>query len=606
MIRSIHNFKAPVVWFLMAAGVVFVLGGCDLPGIIEPFDRDATLEPDAAPSCPVVPRCGRGNFVEQCAPDGTLEVVGCGLAEVCTDGVCEDLTGTCDASRGRPFRLSRSELVFDVPELLAECDCTGPSGCECAEVDYKSQQRQIEIENCTSRSIFIQDVRVKDNAVRPDGEPVFALDRSYRDIAVPPGSTRTIDVFYRPAPGVSQLARSDLDVTLIGDSAEDFSVPLRTRSFCATATPVREIYTLLLGQEITFDAVVANCGTEPITLTGASAGQWKGPGAPDVHVPEKLPFVLSAGQSTVARVRVDPEEPGVFEGTVRFAFEEDRVATGAATRVAGAVVRDGCTDVDLPKLDVYVGSELIETSDFDVEPGANLRLAPRELPEGVVPLFSVPESPDGFRGRVEVANDEATIAPGFVGDYLVRYRAFDSMAGQLTCAWDDVAFSVSPTAPLYVELSWRTRGDLIEDDAGFGRGADLDLYVLSAEGVEAAWDRSATACFPEADEPCGVGEGRRVSTSRTGLRPEAYAFGRVDGVAYSFGAYLRNTYNFEDGVEARLRVWRDGELIAGASRSSPSDPDAAPRLRATNTFWLASSYAGGVVLPQELYKAGIP
>lgn len=588
---------------LGAAFVAVFVFGCDLPGIVDPIDGSA-LEPDVSlpDSCPAAPSCGDGNVIELCGESGTLEFVSCGRAETCVDGRCEDLTASCDGSR-RPFRISNRELVFDVPELLTECDCTGPTGCRCESVDYKSQVRQLTIENCSDRSLYIFDLALKDSAVRPDGEPVFALDRSYRELEIRSGRSQTIDVFYRPAPGVSQLSESNLELSLLGDASDSYAVGLRTRSLCVTATPFEDIWTLIPGQSITTSALVQNCGTERVTLTGAEVVAWKGPGEPTLRIAEKLPFTLLAGGTATAKVTVTPEEPGLFEGTVRFNFVEERLRQGAETRIYGAAAEQGCSDAPLPPVELTANGVSVDPGHkFEPARFVGLRSEPRTT---LRPYFTLESAPEGFKGRVFINDDgSGLLVPLVVGAYVVRYGALDVETGQLLCEFEDIPLTVLPSAPLYVELTWDTLDDPIPGDAGYGRGIDLDLYVLTG-GQSSGWTSSEAACFPEASTPCSLAGGYRRVRSFAGGLPEAYAFDSSDQT-FTFGAYLRNPYNFEEGARAQIRIWRDGELIEGASLSTPPDATAPARLRRANSFWVASQLFEGEGVPLDFHLNGIP
>lgn len=597
--------------FAVLWAALFVLPSCDLPGIPGyPLDQ-AGLDSDAGSeaSCPATPRCGAGNFVEQCAEDGeTFEVVSCGIAELCRAGSCEDVTGSCDATQGRPFRLSDREIAFDAPELLANCDCSGATGCSCNEVEYEPQRKSITIENCSSRPLYLQGTVLKNTSLRPDSTPVFVLAESYGARTIEPGRGLEISVIYRPAPGVSQLAGSDLNISLIGDSAEFFAVPLRTRSFCITATPTVDIWTLIPGQELTRPVVIQNCGTEPVTLTGAEVDGWKGPGEPTVKISEKLPFTLAGGDEADALIKLAPESPGLFEGAVHFQFAEEVVRRGATTVIRGAAAENGCSMTPLPALTSFANGRVLDSDLETVAPAALITMVPTTGPATLVPVYTLRDKPDPFLGRVVFEPDSATLFADVVGPYVIRYRAFDQETGLMTCEFEDVAVDVRPSAPLYVELTWRADGDSIVDDAGFGRGADLDLYVRATE-TGGTWSDSDTSCFPDARVPCSEAVGSRVSLSQSGWNPEAYRFARVEGLTFSFGAYLRNPYNFGGdggGVRATLKVWRDGELVEAASLPSPAEPEESPRIRSANLFWWAASYEDESAIVIDSYQPGIP
>ncbi len=509
-------------WLLLLVAV----SGCNLPGI--GFYGTTNPEPNPVPQVcePSSRRCTSGNTLQVCAVDGSdFDVRVCLNSETCTSGTCQAIENTC--ATGQPFSFSTTRMEFEV------------------RADYKSQVAALLIENCSDREIVIEQAIVR-SPDRPDGDPVFILTSEFgQRIKVAPQSTIAVGVTYRPSPGLSRVVGS-LDLGITSNSYGRYSIPLTTRAVCASSTP-----TLRLGviQDPVSEAIYfQNCGTEPIEITEISSSQTS------AKPVKKLPYTVDPLQHLEVEV-TPPAEFGVVEDLIVFKSGEATIAT---TQVQGFVAEAECTSLSL--------GQFAPTSSIGVR--STVAIVPDSVEVGTFPFFETIARPTSSHAHAISRGEVATLKPDVVGSYVVQARAVDGTV--VSCGVVEASYDALPDRPYLVEVTWQNVGDLIPEDAGPGRGVNLDLHVVVRDG-ESGW-LGTSDCHVD-HQSCAENRGFMASSSFAGERPEAVVIN--DELAdFDVGVHLANPFGFP-GAEARVRVFSNGELVEDTTRL----------LATANEFW---------------------
>lgn len=558
---------------LLAASLLAVAVGCDLPGIplhLEPGQADAGVGADGGPVGPQVcapssRSCRSSTTLSICSDDGAdFQIEVCGDGTTCIEGACTPIESSC--RYGQPFALSTDELVYDVT------------------ADFKSQTRVVTLTNCGVQPLRIRDaiVRAPD---RPDGRPVFRLtDDSPKGGTLQPGASATFKVLYEPTAGLSQV-RGTLQLGLTTDSPVLYEVELRTRSYCVTATPVLDMGPIEAGEPHRETIFLQNCGTEPVNLRTVAARTDAHSDSPPpwqiaLDPAIKLPSRVYPGEEVAVEVRVVGEPGAVIDDAVLFGFEELEASVEPATTQLRAVALAAACDEGLttPPVRVTVRNVVVQSEPALVPPLEIVRLVPQiaDGDEGLGLALTLVEQPDVSHLELSRQGRAAYFQPTVVGDYAVEALAFDPVTGRPACDPRVIELRVRPEQPVHVELTWRALGDAIAGDAGFGRGANLDLHVLAGAGM---WN-GEDDCFPGASMPCGAALGTVAVKSQSGDQAEVVWFDEMPEQRLKFGVYLSNIFNFE-AVDARLRLYVDGELAGEVDTG---------RLQTPNDFWLVGAY----------------
>lgn len=530
-----------------------LLIGCDLPGI--PFfgpvdDSDVRTSPDSSNgpiACAASTRRCVGNTVRICSADGLdFSVEACGAGETCDSGRCAPVQDTCSGSQ--PFALSATELAFDVSD------------------DLKTQTKQLRLENCGTTALTLRSAVVR-TPERPDGRPVFELTSDVAQTSVPAGGSLDLKVVYRPTVGLSHVL-GKLELSLILNELTNVEISLRSKAVCAAATTSIDFEIRRVGEFLQADGVLQNCGTDPIVLQG-----WDIPPTYEVEFPEKLPLTMESGDEVSFVVEGTPTTAGFLDARVRFSFNDPFL--DPTTSIHGLAGNPDCEHMLLAEHQLLVNNTL----GLDPRPGSLLRLRFPAAPAHLLHWVQISEQPRGSYTGFQRVTDGWVLRPRAPGRYVGEVTGFDVGTGRVSCGSLEVAIDVDPGDGLFVELSWSSEDDGIPEDRGFGHGANLDLHVLSSRDGDAVWNDSETDCFPGAVAPCGEAGGR-VSISESGGIPEFVQFEELDDHQFEIGIYLSNPFNFE-GTDARVRVYRHGELIAELESDS---------LRSANDFWLVGRW----------------
>jgi hypothetical protein len=566
-LRSPKTSAMPVVLLagLCGWGLAAVLSaGCNLPGIpLEGLEPPEELAEAGSKVCAAGQRTCRYQSVQICADDGTDFVLeACPLDTSCSQGQCVPIGDRCDD--GQPFGLSVSELVFESTDLL------------------KTQTRSVTLTNCGSIPLLVQRVDLR-SPERSDGMAVFVFAEErplLRELS--PGESLDIGVVYHPDGGQTQ-DRGFLEVGVIAEGYVQAQVPLRTRTYCATTAPRRDLFLQPVDERVEEVLYLHNCGTEPLTLRriGTEGGGLSA-------LPMELPFVLEPGHFLRAAVHIEPPQAGLWTGSVRFELDEterfvleDRALQ---TELRAVFYRTPCRE----RPAVTVTTQGMTASGY-AEPFAPLKLVPSGVGNAELAMIDVAVRPERSRARVKSEAGELSFEPDVVGAYELLVHVLDG-DGRLSCEPALVGFDVRPSAPLYVELTWETIDDKIPDDEGMGRGMDLNLHMLATDAqgtVTPVWNDVAHDCrqyYWRTGQVCPGLEGRFVSTSRSGARPEALSIGAPEGQRFQIGVHALNAYGFS-GAHAFLRVYRDGQLHPGFA-------DTRIAFHRTGEFWPVGALDG--------------
>ncbi|MEZ4459487.1 MAG: hypothetical protein R3E66_07105 [bacterium] len=508
-------------------GILLLCSACNLPGISINSDPSTPSPVPVEQVCePNARRCTSGNTLQVCAPDGSdFEVRVCQDDQTCSSGACLAIENTC--SSGQPFSFSTRAIAFDV------------------RADYKAQTAAVVIQNCGVREISLEQIVVR-SPDRPDGDPAFSLSTPFvQRVRVAPQTSYAIGVTYNPSPGLTQVVGT-LDLGITSDSFGRYTVPLSTRAVCATATPVTR---LGIVQDTKVETIwFQNCGTEPMEISEVTASSVA------LTPFEKLPVVVAPGRHLQIEVR-PPETLGPVQDTVEF---RSKGAVVAKTQVHGFVAEPDCVPFEIGDFEV----------DRDVGVRSSVVLRPSALEPGTAPFFESIDRP-GLSHTWPVSHgSEAQFKPDIVGTYRIDARAVS--ATQVSCSAVEAIIDATPDVPYLVEVQWENVGDLIPDDAGPGRGVNLDLHVVVRDG-QGSW-LSDSDCSSE-NQSCAENSATMVSSSLAGERPESVVVTDEDH-SFDVGVHLANPYNFA-GAQATVRVWANGELVEEATRL----------LLTANEFW---------------------
>ncbi|MDX1748330.1 MAG: hypothetical protein R3324_20535, partial [Halobacteriales archaeon] len=329
-----------------------------------------------------------------------------------------------------------------------------------------------------------------------------------------------------------------LELNLIADTATQVEVRLRSKAICVSSTPIADFGVLDTGATVARTGTLQNCGTEPVTVTGAVPTS-----RVEVEVQEKLPYELRPAEQIQFVTQVQAESTGSLEGVVEFDFEDPMLTT--RTKVLGWVAAPGCAplEIETPRI-------LVNNQPLSPRPNALTRFSFPDAPANVLHWVRLFEQPTPSHERIERVENGWLLRPRVVGRYRATITAIDLSTGERSCGTDQISLDVAPAEPLHIELTWSTDGDAIPGDLGFGQGANLDLHVLNTADGTGAWNEPATDCFPGTESPCGEAGGT-VSLSHSGGIPEIATFSSPEGHIFEIGVYLSNPFNF-DGVRARL------------------------------------------------------
>lgn len=509
-------------------------------------------EPDGsspAVACTPRSRICVGNSVRACSSDGLdFQLDACGAGTTCVLGTCVDIIDSCVGDQ--PFAISATSLTYDVTS------------------DFKTQTGEVSLQSCSDRPILIRSAAIR-SPERPDGTPVFRLAGPFHQTLLPKGGIVDFKVEYRPTPGLSHV-EGRLELGLVIDELTNIEIELRSKASCSSITSLLDFGIVTDNEDAILEGVVQNCGTEPFRINRQMPGARVG-----VTAREELPHTLGSGEEMTYAVPL-PVRPdlGVLEDVVWFELEGGQELASA---VRAFVARVDCAELGTPSTRIVVNNR-----QGPPHPGALVRLDVTNADEEYGGWATMIAQPDGARESLGRVTSGWLWRPRVVGTYEFALRGIDLETSQVSCKTANLAVDVLPLRRLHVELTWRSLGDGIPSDLGFGTGVNLDLHVLSSrEDERGTWNDPAYDCFAGILGPCGVADGR-IATSQSGGIPEFAEFDELDGHRFEVGVYLSNPFNY-DGVEARLRVYLDGELV---------DEMEGPHLQSANDFWLVGTFDG--------------
>lgn len=172
---------------------------------------------------------------------------------------------------------------------------------------------------------------------------------------------------------------------------------------------------------------------------------------------------------------------------------------------------------------------------------------------------------------------DPTYEANVVGTYTFHLTVGDADGN--SCTADQIVHVVGDTA-IYVELHWRTPGDLDETDTGPNAGSDLDLHFahpfatgpdLDHDGEPDPWFHDLFDCFWSNDQPnwgsMDLGADDNPSLDRDGndgAGPEAISLGVPENVCYRIGVHVFNDHGFGASF-ATVRIFLSNTLAFEAA-----------------------------------------
>jgi hypothetical protein len=562
---------------LLLAGLL----GCDVGGIPNPQTSDAGLQDAPSQICTPKERICEGLEVVSCNAAGTaISSQACPLSTACIDGACEPVQTQCDAEDEDDrfsYSVSKSELVFEVADVL------------------KSSTNSLEITNCGDSPITLQTIsfgeQPTDHSVLPN---VFTfVGPSLEGLQIEPGDKETITVRYQPRYAYSRQSGS-LIVKIAGPTFQRFSIALVPKTYCVSATP--EVDLGLFDDQAEGSVRVHNCGTEPVELTGVYIKAKTD--AADSRVDTSLVFAeppddddelptLASGEHLEIDVDVAARSLGMLDHQVVFNVADSAkfLDPAPSSNLIGRVVADSCHDVTLDPPRVW-GEQMDSAyrwSVDDIPLGEVVFFEMQPLPEpGLQPIFSL-VTPEASRARLDVptaplaTSAKASFAPDVAGRYHVTMNVLDSQ-GRPMCAPKELDLYARPTSDLYVDLTWKTHGDPIAGDTGFGYGADLNLYLTATDDLidAPAWDDHIQSCYGLGEfiaargqetqsnvyqAQCDSAGAQIQSLSVSGAHREIMVVEDISQRFYHIGVRSWSMYDYP-GADARLSVYAHGQRVA--------------------------------------------
>ena len=588
-----------------------LLAGCGLPALPLPQDEpepplDERQDLDSSELDPVV--CSPGTRVCQdlttallCAPDGRrLRPQRCAESSICVHGECVPQENACRP--GDLLSLSHDLVLFDVRE------------------DLKPTIMPLTLLSCGAGSIKLQKVAL-DSPTSPSGVPVFSLEGgSPQGLELPPGTPLRMKVRLQPRQlGWAERGRLFLTVEADGQLIQR-QVELRTRTWCVGMTPRAELGLVTVGQPVTAQATVYNCGSMPLTLSGARLTHLHSKEDPQRATLRGLarPTVLPPGQRLELEATWTPHHHGPLRAQLDLEIPEQDarylIPQGAASMaIQGWVAADSTCRDDVTVYPPLFEPQLLWDPRHEHEP---LTLAPM-----TVHGFDVPLPDPSWRAWVELDPSSPAASPSdvmlvqsqgrhwlmsaSVADHTLRVHLFDEQ-GVPACQQAVARVQVRPRTPLYVELRWEAPDDAIPWDLGGARGPNVDLYVRARQSASArvTWRDPAYSCSTRHDEgwlePCLEGRAALLGANTSGHLPEVFAsFVPLDGVL-DVGVLVINAGFYEPAV-ARVRVWRDGQIDERFEQLAPR------ALTSPSGFWLVGSIEPTLSAPLDFYfSTGLP
>ncbi|MGM0556629.1 MAG: hypothetical protein ACQEVA_09660 [Myxococcota bacterium] len=565
-------------WLVIALACLYTLSGCDLdPVPSDPTRGFDTGTQDDAASTTCIPgqtRCpGSLPLVEQCTDDGSEFVFqeNCAAGTLCQEGACTPIATQCEESTDNnlPFTVSSTKLTFETTD------------------DLKSTTASLELANCTESDIWLKRTEIRASSPSA-GRAVFSINNpaDFQGLRIPPGISETIRVKYEPVYAFSREP-ANLRLEVIGEELHEFDIPLEPRSYCVSATPHAE--TGLIQGAKRGSVFLHNCGTEPIELESIST-------VPDKDEPQPQATVtldktsgfetLESGGFLEVPYRIAGGRLGPFNHRIIYhledadKFTEERISTAVTGRVASVE----CRSEQLPPPRLEQGEESMRAWEFSALAGEEVGLA-MHLPEaedglplsGTTPIYRY-RPPDGSRSEWEHATfptlGKNTFTPDIPGTYRVDLNYIDA-TGRPLCEWKTARVHVRPDVPLYIDMKWKTHGDLIGHDTGYGRGADLNLHVLPASEVERRlpWGDRSGDCYrygeyfwrdSDATEPaqsrCDIYDGQIRSASVSGAHRESVAFTAIERDRYYIAIHAWSLGGFQNAV-ADVRLYHEEQRV---------------------------------------------
>jgi hypothetical protein len=600
---------------LLAVFVLLELTACDLDAVPRDPTRDIQTLSDAGADAvdqvcsPGQTRCqGPLPLVEQCNAEGTgyVHSESCAAGTYCSEGDCKPLATQCERSgdESLPFSLSRTTLNFETSD------------------DLKSSTASLRIENCGDSDIWLKRTEIRASSPSA-GRSVFSVVNAanFQELRIPPGISETVSVKYEPAFAFSREPGL-LRLQIIGDRYHEFDIPLRPRSYCVSATP--GIDTGLIQGTERGSVFVHNCGTEPVTLDSISTVPDKDDSQPQASIyldQRERPHTLEEGEFLEIPYRVSGSRLGLFNHRIVYELEdaskfgEERLATTVTGRVASVDCRSLTLPPPLVEPESHSQTDWEATAKIGERIEVSMRLPVSEAVaiDQLTPIFRF-RPPEGSRSVWEPfdstfpALGKNRFTPDVPGTYRIDMNYINE-DGRPLCEWKTLRVDVRPQEEFYVEVGWKTHGDLIGDDVGFGRGADLNLHVLPATDDEAdlLWGETNGDCFGYGEYPttdptlaskrskCGLFQGEVHSTSVSGAHREAIGFTAVSQDRYYIAVHAWSLSGFPNAV-ADIRLFHRGEQVesfelAEGDWYEDDPPDSLEdvlqhRLRSTNDVWI--------------------
>lgn len=543
--------------------LIFVMSGCGVPALPLSLsddqgspDLDLTdmASSDAGlPICLPSSRVCQNNAVRVCSTSGrTFSLEQCPSQTFCQSGQCLPLTNTC--SPGEFFTLSATQVLFDTRQ------------------DLKPEVAQITLLNCSKDSVVIQKASI-DAALHGTGQAVFSFENgSPQGLELPAGVPLTMKVRFRPR-RADALERGQLFLTV--EAAGELIkrvVDLKTRTWCLGMTPRVEVGVIPEQATQQADATLYNCGSMPITISGAQVFSVKGDASVALTIPElERPLVLGPHQAKALSMSLEALSPGPINAQLRLEIPDSDASYLGAAGEPSLTFRGYAYNAQEPCLEELIVPMPLFNQPIAVPQGDEVRLSPMSVHPFAIPtadrawraFTELTEAPQGAPYAHIIHGEERSwFVPYKVGAYRLKTTLFNARHVP-SCQPSELAAEVRPTTPVYVELVWAAPDDPVPEDVGVGRGPDLDLHVryASDQNLKVAWGEVAHDCFALSSniwlQSCLGGIATLFGANYTGALPEAISLNEIVPGRLDLGVLLMNTAFFES-PSARLRVFWSG------------------------------------------------
>lgn len=493
--------------------------------------------------------------------------------------------------------------------------------------DLKKVTASVTLTNCTNNPLVIDDIDIDDPNSLPindffERDGVFhpAPESDLDTVELGPLEEFTIAVSYNPRYAFSETShkRGALEISTVDRAYRTHmtSLDLVPQTYCVTVSPGQDLG--MIDAQVADRVYIQNCGNQPIEVTGISIEPDKEESVSNIELhllePDSTESIeLASGEIQDVAYTVIPASSGHFDHRIVFDLADPaRFANPTpSTRITGQVVAQSCTanTLEVPSVWTERGDDgernevaISERWSAEVELGSRVYFQMNPTPPWIgEPVFSL-VPPTGSRARLEAPSDSTislgklSFATDVAGLYEVHMNYLDANArpmceheGQKTV----LKIYARPTADLYVDLQWSTLADQIDNDVGYGRGADLNLHLAATDELQTSpsWGDRKEGClgfgeyarnpalaeeFNDRSEraSCNSANATIHSTSVSGAHREIMTVEQTNRRYYHIGAQVWSIADYFPTADAKITIFVNGQPV-----------DSSEWVRNEQSFW---------------------